>query len=249
MKKYSIAILGIGGVGGYIGGKLAASHVPGVRIIFVARGETREVLQKDGLRLITEDGEIVARPDLVSDDPAEIGPVDLLICAMKGYDLEAGLTAYRGCLAAGTVILPLLNGIGIADKVRAIVPGIECWDGLIYIVARQTGKGIVRQTGALREIVFGSAKASPGDLQKVASIFGSADMKATVADNIDLELWRKFLFISVMATLTCYYRSPIGEIRRDPERARNIPNLLHELQSVAVANGIAITDELMTAVR
>ncbi|HVS95747.1 MAG TPA: 2-dehydropantoate 2-reductase [Puia sp.] len=248
MKKYTIAILGIGGVGGYIGGKLAAARLPDVRIVFIARGRTLDVLKRDGLKLMTEEGDITARPDIVSDDPTEIGPIDLLVCSVKGYDLRDSLLRYEACFTEATTILPLLNGIGIAEKIRAIVPGTVAWEGLIYIVARQVDKGIVKQTGTLREVIFGSTEAATEELQHVAGIFAAAGIKAIVSPHIGLETWRKFLFISVMATLTSYYRSPIGEIRADPAKAANIHGLVGELQAVAVANGVAITDQLAGAV-
>jgi 2-dehydropantoate 2-reductase len=205
-------------------------------------------VQRDGLKLIAEEGEFIARPDIATDDPAKIGPVDLLVCSVKGYDLKESLLRYRPCLTSATVLLPLLNGIGIADKIQTIVPGVSCWEGLIYVVARQIEKGVVKQTGTLREIIFGSKDGPSPDMQRVAGILVEAGLKATVSPDIELELWRKFLFISVMATLTSFYHSPIGEIRLDSAKAANIPLLLRELQSVAVANGIAITEQLLTAV-
>lgn len=255
MKKYTIAILGIGGVGGYIGGKLAAARSPGpagaphVKIVFIARGQTLDILKRNGLKLITDEGNILARPDLASDDPKEIGPIDLLVCTVKGYDLKDSLLRYKDCLTPASVILPLLNGIGIAEKVRTIIPGSASWEGLIYIVARQVEKGVIRQTGTLREIVFGSDTASgKEEMQNVAAIFAGAGLKTTVSPDIDVEIWRKFLFISVMATLTSYYDSPIGEIRKDPAKADNIRALVKELEEVAIANGIALTDQMVAAV-
>lgn len=248
MKKYTIAILGLGGVGGYIGGKLAAAHLSSVRVVFIARGQTLDVVRRDGLKLITEEEDITARPDLASDDPAAIGPIDLLVCTVKGYDLRDSLLRYRSCFTSTTHVLPLLNGIGIADKVRAILPGVFSWEGLIYIVARQMEKGVVKQTGTLREIIFGSDAGPSPEMQRVAGLFIEAGLKATVSSTIELELWRKFLFISVMATLTSYYHAPIGEVRMDPAKSANIPLLVQELQAVAIANGIAITDQLAAAV-
>src|SRR6185312_409873 len=248
MKKYTIAVLGIGGVGGYIGGKLAAARLPDVKIVFIARGQTLDVLKRDGLKLIADEGDILARPDLVSDDPIEIGPIDLLVCSVKGYDLKDSLLKYEACFTGTTVILPLLNGIGIAEKIHAILPGISSWEGIIYIVARQVEKGVVKQTGTLKEVIFGSKTAAKENMQHVATIFTLAGIKAIVSPEIDLEIWRKFLFISVMATLTSYYHSPIGGIRSDPAKAPHIQRLVEELQAVAVANGLPITDQTAAAV-
>jgi 2-dehydropantoate 2-reductase len=248
MKKYTIAILGIGGVGGYIGGKLAQTQRGTVRVVFIARGQTLDVLKRDGLKLISDEEEVIAHPDLASDDPAEIGPIDLLVCSVKGYDLRQSLLRYQSCFTPATNLLPLLNGIGIADKVRTILPGVSSWEGLIYIVSRQVDKGVIKQTGALREIIFGSQSGPSAEMHRVAGIFAAAGLKAAVSTDIELELWRKFLFISLMATLTSFYRSPIGAIRQDPVKAANIPLLIKELQSVAIAHGIPVTDQLVAAV-
>jgi 2-dehydropantoate 2-reductase len=246
MKKYTIAILGIGGVGGYIGGKLAAARLPSIKIVFIARGQTLEVVKRHGLKLITEEGGIIAQPDLATDDPAEIGPIDLLVCSVKGYDLESSLLRYRSCFTSTTVILPLLNGIGVADKIGKTLPEVSCWEGLIYIVARQVEKGVIRQTGDQRQLIFGSKNGQSPEMQRVAGIFAEAGLRATVSPDIELEIWRKFLFISPMATLTCFYRSTIGEIRQDPAKAGNIPLLVNELASVAIAAGIPVPDQLVS---
>ncbi|HEV2354148.1 MAG TPA: 2-dehydropantoate 2-reductase [Puia sp.] len=248
MKNYTIAILGLGAVGGYVGGMLAAARIPGAKVIFITRGQTLEAIKQDGLKLVTDHGSFTCIPDLASDDPAEIGKVDLLICSVKGYDLGRSLLQYRNCLTAATVLLPLLNGIGIPEKILGILPDTAVWQGLIYVVARQIGKGVIKQTGVLREIVFGSAAAPVQAMQEVAGIFTRAGLKATVADNIDLEIWRKFLFISVMATLTCYYHSPIGDIRKDPAKAHYIAVLVGELKAVAVSCHIPITDQIADAI-
>lgn len=246
MKNTTIAILGVGGVGGYIGGMLAAARLPGVRTVFIARGQTLDVIRRNGLKLITADqGERVVHPDLVSNDPAAIGSIDLLICSVKGYDLEASLTPYEKCITPQTAILPFLNGIGIADKVRAVFPAAEVWEGVIYIAARLLERGVVQQTGTPKEIIFGG---KGGDLKGVLDVFTRAGMDATVAGDIDLEVWRKFLFISVMATATSFYDSAIGPLRDDPAKYARVKALLDEVYDVAVARGIHVTADVKTAV-
>src|SRR6185436_17986282 len=112
-NKRTIAVLGIGGVGGYLGAKLAAAHTgsPSVRIVVIARGEHAAAIRARGLRLISGKGEITARPDLVSDDPGEIGQIDLLLCCTKSYHLESAVGRLRPCLTKSSAVIPFLNGV------------------------------------------------------------------------------------------------------------------------------------------
>ena len=239
MGKYRIAILGVGGVGGYLGGMLAAAAGKEVETIFIARTQTKETIKQNGLKLIAGDVEKIVHPNLVSDDPGEIGLVDLLICSVKGYDLEASMLPYKTCLKNDSAILPLLNGIGIDAKIKKLLPDARVWEGCIYVIARQLEKGVITQKGNV-ELIFGSPAAPKAELQKVKTLFEHAGVKTTVPENIEAEIWRKFLFISVMATATSYYNSPIGDIRNDPEKNADLGKMLDELNRVATATGVGL---------
>lgn len=247
MAKYRIAILGIGGVGGYLGGMLAAAGSKESEIIFIARAQSKETIMAKGLKLITNDTEKIVHPDVVTDDPAEIGQIDLLICSVKGYDLETSLLPYQACFTKETVTLPLLNGIGIDGKIKKILPEVKVWEGCIYVIARQIEKGVIKQAGMV-ELIFGSQTASKTELQRVGSLFEQAGVKTTVPDNIEADIWKKFLFISVMATATSYYNSGLGAIRDNPESYANTKKLLEELSRVAATSGVQIPPAIIDGV-
>lgn len=238
MKNYRIGILGMGGVGGYLGGKLATANLPNAEIIYIARNETKAILKQNGLKLITDQSEEIALAQLVSDDPAEIGVLDLLICAVKGYDLIDSLQRYAACLDKKSVIMPMLNGIGIADRVRHILPDTQIWESCIYIVARQEARGVIRQSGPVNQLYFGSPAAADEDLKKLETLFKQAGLKADIAPDIETELWKKFFFISVTATFTSYYNAAIGLAQKQTEKAAEIRLLLDELAAVAQAKAI-----------
>ncbi|NJM52751.1 MAG: 2-dehydropantoate 2-reductase, partial [Blastocatellia bacterium] len=128
-EKYRIAVLGIGGIGGYFGGKLAEHFADSndVEIIFVARGESIKAIKINGLKIITPEGEQIVKPHLVSNEPNEIGKIDLFILCTKAYDLTESIEKYRDCLNENTVILPLLNGVNHAETVQKILPDLEVW--------------------------------------------------------------------------------------------------------------------------
>ena len=245
MKNYRIGVLGIGGVGGYVGGMLAAANLPNLEIVFIARNQTKEILKQNGLKLLLDQGQQIAYAQQVSDDPAEIGRLDLLICAVKGYDLLDSLKLYASCLDKDSVIIPMLNGIGIADQVHHILPEPQVWESCIYIVARQEERGVIRQTGPVNQLYFGSPAATDLELKKLEQLFKQAGLKADIAPDIETELWKKFFFISVTATFTSYYNAAIGTAQNDPEKAKEVRQLLDELEQVGIAKGIKLPENLV----
>jgi len=237
-KKIRIGILGLGGVGGYLGAKLAAANLPGNVIIFIAHNKTKQAIANRGLKFITDNSEVIVHPHLVSDDSTEIGRLDVLICTVKGYDLEQALNDYKACFDVNTVILPFLNGIDISARISKIIPGSMIWPGCIYIVARQQEPGVIRQSGEMRRLYFGIPGGNNESVHSLQRLFEKADISCEVSDDIQSELWKKFIFISVTATFTAYYFSGIGLAQRDPHKAGEIKELVQELINVAVAKGV-----------
>lgn len=242
-KKIKIAILGMGGVGGYIGGMLAAHfHASAkVEIIFIARGESLEVIRERGLTLVTNEKEIVARPDNISDKPDEIGKIDLLICCVKSYDLEKSLHVFKHCITDKTIILPLLNGIDAAERIAKLYPLAEIWEACIYIVSKQTAPGFVKQSGELKQLYFGSSKGLTARMNEISNFFNDAGIDSAVAEDISSVIWRKFLFISPLASLTSALDVNIGTIVSNPDYKQTLLGLINELTAIALAKGIILT--------
>ena len=136
--EIKIAFSGIGGVGGYYGGKLAHFYrqSENIKIYFISRGENLEVISREGLKIQTLHEEIIAHPTLATHSPKDIGPVDYLFCTTKSYDLAGNLEEIRPLIGPSTVIIPLLNGANITEEIRRLVPGHQVWYGCVYIGAR-----------------------------------------------------------------------------------------------------------------
>ena len=152
-----IAFLGIGGVGGYYGGKLAScyAHSTEMEIIFIARNENEKAIREKGLLLRTASGEEYIHPKLISHDLVEIGTIDLLLCSVKAYNLEESLQQIQSCISPDTIILPLLNGVNNRTRIHALLPWVNCWQGCAYIVSRLIQPGIVHETGQWNQLLFG----------------------------------------------------------------------------------------------
>lgn len=241
-KKFKIAVLGIGGVGGYFGGKLAGFYAGSneVEIIFIARGANARAIKEVGLKIIAPEGVTTVHPDLVTDDPAAIGVADLLICCTKAFDVEAGLLKYKNCIAEKTLVLPLLNGVDSRERIIKILPGANVCQGCVYVVSRLTEPGVITKTGKLNSLYFGSSVIDKSILQKIEQVLKVDNINATLDDQIEKTMWEKFFFISPMATITSYIDKTIGAILADEKSRDLLLHLLSELKDVTEAKAIEL---------
>ncbi|MFC6999937.1 ketopantoate reductase family protein [Rufibacter roseus] len=245
MKK--IGILGIGGVGGYFGGLLAKKYENSdeVQIFFIARGEHEEAIKKNGLQVEATTGNFVARPALVSSDASQIGPLDLLLICTKSYGLEQSLKQYSACISPETVLLPLLNGVDSKERIEQVLPENEVWDGCVYVVSRYIEPGLVRETGGIGKLFFGSDSGTPGKLKAAEKLLQDAGFKATLSDNILSTIWEKFLFISSVSTTLTYLDVTVGAVLEKPEYKQLLVALLEELIAVAEAQNIVLPPDII----
>ena len=246
-KKTNIAILGPGGVGGFTGARLARAYAASedVEIIFFARGENEKAIREKGIRLITGNGEETGFPHLVTSAPAKAGPIDFLICTVKGYDLESSLRPLKDNIHEGTVILPLLNGVDAPDRIRALYPRAEVWEGCMYIVARLIAPGVVKENGHMHALYFGSPTAQAGKLLQMEKLLKDAGIHAHISDTIEQTIWEKFIFISGIASLTSFLNLPIGAIVKAPEHRETLLELIREAIAIARARHIDLPENLV----
>ncbi|RNI30149.1 2-dehydropantoate 2-reductase [Rufibacter immobilis] len=244
MKK--IGIVGIGGVGGYFGGLLAKKYEDSdqVQVYFMARGEHGEAIREKGLTVETTTGNFVAHPTLVSADPTELGPMDLLLICTKSYSLEQSLEQYSACITPNTVLLPLLNGVDSKERIKAVLPQNEVWDGCVYVVSRYLEPGLVKETGGIGRLIFGAADGTPEKLKQAETLFGDAGFKVLHPDNILSSIWEKFLFISSMSSTLVYFEETIGSVLSTPAHRQLLASLLEELKAVARAQHITLPEDI-----
>lgn len=246
-SPFRIAVFGAGGVGGYYGGRLAAHyHASEVEVILIARGENARAIEERGLTVVTSEFEITGRPALVTSDVDRIGPVDLILCAVKAYDLDA-VARLAPCVDRRTSILPLLNGVDASQRVRAILPAADVWEGCVYILARLSAPGVVTLTRNLNQLYFGSARASREKLARVEQILKATGANVQLVDDMPRRLWEKFIFISAWATTTTYFDADMGGVVHDAERMRVLRELLVEIEGVARSVNAGLADDVVDA--
>ena len=234
-----IAVMGSGGLGGLYGGRLAHA---GCDVSFVARGAHLAAMKSHGL-LIENDtlGNLHLPAVKVVEDPAAIGPVDLVIIAVKLWDTEAAARAVKPIVGAHTAVLSLQNGVTKDDVLRAEFGEKAVMGGVAYVATHVARPGVIRQTGKLQRLVFGeydgrrSARA-----QTLLAHLLSAGIQAELSTDIRRTLWEKYSFLVGLSGTTATMRMPIGAIRSNPQTRAFLFEILKEAVAVGRALGVAL---------
>jgi len=232
-----IAIVGSGGVGGYFGGRLAAA---GVDVTFLARGAHLEALRTRGLRIESPKGNLHLPRVNASDDPAGIGPADIVFFAVKLYDTESALALLPPLVGADTVVIPLQNGVDSVAMLARTVGQAHTAGGTCYVAAVIAEPGVIRHT-AMDHLIFGEldGRRSPR-LEWLLEACRPAGFQATLSTDITVDIWTKFIRLSVFSGMTAVTRSPIGAIREDPELFAMLKVAAKETMTVAQSKGVAV---------
>jgi 2-dehydropantoate 2-reductase len=233
-----IAVIGAGGVGGAFGAALAKA---GADVTFVARGAHLQAMRQHGLRITGGRGETLLRPAQATDDPASIGPVDLVLFCVKLWDVESAGEAIRPLVGPDTAVIPLQNGVDASERLIPILGAQAVMGGVAQISAAIEAPGVIRQTGTFMRLVFGELD---GRITPRGEVFlalcRKAGFEATLSDAILTELWMKFILLATNSGMTALTRRPIGELREDPDIAPYFRSGAEEVAAVGRAKGIAL---------
>lgn len=239
------AILGSGAVGGYYGAKLARA---GQTVHFIARGAHLRAIRQRGLLVWSPLGDFLAHGH-ASDDPADIGPVDVVLVAVKTYDNATALPMLPALVGADTVVLTLQNGIDSPDRIAAIVGADRVVGGTTYVATALKLPGLIEQTGTHRRVVFGEVfGGGPTVSERVARIgemLASADIQVETVPDARVPIWEKFIYLSPVAAFTGAGRVPAGAIWADPFIREQFLEAAAEVERVARASGIAVSPGTM----
>lgn len=234
-----IMVTGIGGVGGYLASVLCANHT-GVTLI--ARKKRKESLQKNGLILHSDYfGEHAAYPH-ITDDPASTGIQDIIFVCVKNYSLEAAVSAILPCIADHTIIVLVLNGVDHAAAARKLIKTGHIVDSTMYINAAYNSDYSIRQMGKFARIFIGSDNVSCNE--KVYTLLDHPGLKCRIAEDIQVELWNKYITNCAYNVITAYYESTIGEVFKNPQRLAEFRILIEEAYAVGKSVGVNLDADL-----
>lgn len=231
-----IAIVGVGGVGGYFGGQLARA---GVDTIFIARGATLQALRSRGLRVDSISGDFTLPKVNATDDPSSIGPVDAVIFATKAWQIPEAAENAKPLVAEKTIVVPLENGMEAPDQLAGVFGRRHVLGGLCGIVSFIVAPGHIRHPAIEPFVMFGELDNSRTErVEQLRQTFEQAGVKADIPEDIHRSMWSKFLFIAPMSAIGALARVPIGTWRSIPETREIAVRALREMVAVAAARGI-----------
>ena len=238
-----MTVFGVGGVGGYLAARLATA--PEVDLSVVARGKHLQAIQEQGLRLESPMGDLAVRPE-ATDDPRDIGHVDVVFLTVKGTDVPEASERMRPLVGPDTAIVTFQNGIDSPSQVSEALPGASVLPGLTYIFSTIAEPGVVQHTAGPARYVFGEPKGAPtGRADGIGRILAAAGVDAEVVEDVDLAMWSKFIVICSTAGVTAPSRLPIHVLREDPATWALFVALVEEAAAVGRAAGVALGDEVV----
>src|SRR5947207_1541053 len=233
-----IAIFGSGGVGGYFGGRLARA---GEDVTFVARGEHLRAIQTTGLRVDSLDGDFLINPASATDNVSEVGELDLVILGVKAWQVSEAARAIKPIVGGETTVLPLQNGVDAVGELIAELGTTPVVGGLCKIVSFVVEPGHIRHAGFAPSVMIGELDNRRSDrIVAIEETFNRAGLNTKIADDIQVALWMKFLFIASFSGVGAIANAPAGILRTDPELRAQMLRAMDEIYSLAHARGIKL---------
>lgn len=239
-----ILVVGAGAIGSYFGGRLAAA---GRDVRFLARGQRAARLAEEGLRIDSPFGAMRLRPHLVSaealNDIAPNGIADVILLAVKAYDLSSAMADFAPAMGPDSVIIPLLNGIRHLDALAARFGQRAVLGGLCMASSTIAGDGRVIHSSGQHLLVFGELPG--GESPRVAAILAAlegAGFDAVASASIGDLMWRKWVPLAGLAALTCLVGGAVGEIVGMPAGREVAEAIARECEALARACGQPLDD-------
>lgn len=233
-----IAVMGTGGVGGYFGARLAQA---GHEVAFVARGGQLAALRARGLRVQSQLGDAHLPNVEVTDEPAEIGPVDFVLFTVKLWDTLEAAEAVKPLLRTQTAVVSFQNGVVKDDILRQALGAEHVIGGVTYIAATIAEPGVIRHSGTLQKLVFGEYDGSQSPrVRQFCEACADSGIDAEISDRIEQAIWEKFVFLVGLSGTTSLARSPIGPIRSHPRSRAFLHDVMTEVVQVALAQGVPL---------
>ena len=234
-----IAMMGSGGVGGFFGGHLAKA---GHDVTFVARGAHLAAMRGHGLTIENEPQGNTHVPKVkVTEDPATIGPMDLVILSVKLWDTESAAQQIKAILGPQTAVLSLQNGVIKDDIMRRVFGDAAVMGGVCYVASHISKPGVIHQTGTMQRIVIGEydGRKSKRAEELHAALLASG-VSAELSDDVRRSIWEKYVFLVGLSATTTSMRKTLGPIRSNAQTRAFLHDVIREVVAVGRAHGVAL---------
>ena len=235
-----IIVMGTGGVGGYFGARLKNA---GHDVAFIARGEHLKAIKANGLKILSELGDMIIHPAKASENPSDFGIADIVLFCVKSYDTESASNLIKPVVGPETAVIPFLNGIGHIVIMQKILGINNIIGGVAAISALIEEPGVIRHNSAMQMLKFGefNNEITPR-IKAFQNACEESGIKNAVSENIKRDLWQKIIMICTLAGANCLTRLPLGVCRSNPATRILMKNLAEEAVAVAKAENVILPD-------
>ena len=238
-----ILIMGTGGVGGYYGGLLAQQ---GNDVTFIARGAHLFAIRHEGLKVNSVHGDFTISPANATDEPINVGPVDLILFCVKAYSTDEAAQAIRPAVGLHTTVLSLQNGIDAAERIGKVIGPEHVLGGATWLSSAVEAPGHIKQVSQFRRVVLGELDGARSErIQLVYEVLKNTGITVEISEDILKILWTKFVFISSVSSLGSLTRLPMGEYRSVPETRAMLTGLMREVEALARAQRIELDGDVV----
>jgi 2-dehydropantoate 2-reductase len=212
-------------------------------VFFIARGAHGDAMLKNGLKIESVHGDVHLPKVNVTDDPAKVGPVDVVLFAVKLWDTEKAAEAARPLFGPNTRVITLQNGVDSYERIAPIVGAERAIPGVTYVVSVIDRPGVIKQASKFQSITCGTIDGRPdAPLAAFVDAAKAANIPTTLSDNIERERWHKFIFLSGTSGVTAVTRNTMGPILADPDTRALFRNVMRETLAVGKAKGVSLDD-------
>lgn len=244
----NIAVIGVGGVGGYFGGKISRlADNRDIKVYFVARGKHLEEIKKKGLKLKTSDmGEFICKPTMATDNIYDLPNLDVCFICVKEYDLNNVLEQLKDKISDSTQIIPLLNGVDIYTRIRKIIKNGVVFPACVYVGTHIEKPGVVTQNGGSCTIIFGEDPANKNsDPSAICELMKDGQIKFEWTERNIEEIWSKFMFIAAYGLVTAAENKTLGEVFENRELSQKVLGIMNEIFEISKAENVKLEDDIV----
>ena len=237
-----IATMATGGIGGFLAVKLTKS---GHQVAAIARGPHLAAIAENGLTLEDASGVETARPWVATDDPSEVGEVDAIIFGVKGDALEEAARNCLSMLGPDTVVVPFLNGVEASDRLVNILPQRNVANGMAQISTTIAAPGVIKKTGEFNAFTFAERDSRPSKrIDALRQAINDAGSSAPFTNDIERDVWSKFVLFSAVSGVTAAGRCNMGEICSVPELGDLFRKVISETAAIGRGLGVCLGSDI-----
>ena len=234
-----VLILGVGGLGGFFGAHLQKTNCD---VTFLVTDKTKKLVSETGIKILSDFGNFKINPILITKKSLKIN-YDVIIISCKAYHLDEAIADLKPT-QKNAIIIPLLNGQAHISKLEKAFKRENVFGGVAHVSSNTTSPGEIKHVGKIKRLTFGSRyEVNKNIANEFYQLCRKADFQTMLSDNIDHDIWEKWIFIATIAGSTTLFQTSIDNISKKPNGKIFIQNLWNECINISKENGYELRAE------